>query len=73
MHVIYSFSDRRYAEIKINKMATPFAIPTGPPGDTAELEFISALHQTDPTCIRKDGSIKGKSASEKNHNVMSFM
>jgi hypothetical protein len=31
----------------------------GAAGDVKELEYISALHQTDPTEVRKDGSIKG--------------
>ena len=42
-------------------MAKKFNCPVGPLADTAELEYISALHQSsDPTSVRVNGSIIGK-------------
>jgi hypothetical protein len=37
----------------------PFELLVGAPGDVKELEYISSLHQTDVTEVRKDASIKG--------------
>jgi hypothetical protein len=39
--------------------ASSFEQLVGAAGDVKELEYISALHQTDPREVRKDGSIKG--------------
>lgn len=41
----------------------PFDQLIGAPGDVMELEYISALHQTDVNEVRKDGSIRGKPTS----------
>ena len=40
-------------------MLAAFEKLVGAAGDVRELEYISALHQTDPTEVRKDASIKG--------------
>ena len=42
-----------------SQMTIGFLRPVGAAGDVKELEYISALHQTDPE-IRTDGSIKGE-------------
>jgi hypothetical protein len=36
-----------------------FQRPTGASADVSELEFVSALHQTDMAGVRPDGSIQG--------------
>jgi hypothetical protein len=36
-----------------------FDRPVGALADVKELEYISALHQTDASGVREDGSIKG--------------
>ena len=41
-------------------MSFKFQRPVGAAADVKELEYICALHQTDPTKIRQDGSIYGK-------------
>ena len=41
-------------------MAIYFDRPSGAASDVKELEYISALHQSDLSGIRKDGSIKGE-------------
>lgn len=38
-------------------MSFKFQRPVGAAADVKELEYICALHQTDPTKIRQDGSI----------------
>jgi hypothetical protein len=38
----------------------PFDMLVGAAGDVKELEYISALHQTYLTEVRKDCSIRGK-------------
>ena len=40
-------------------MLIKFEQPIGPVGDVNELEYISALHQSDKTEIRRDASIRG--------------
>lgn len=40
-------------------MTLRFDRPVGVSGDVKELEYISALHQTDLSCMRTDGSIRG--------------
>ena len=40
-------------------MADTFSRPTGAHADVAELEYLSALHQSSPDGIRSDGSIGG--------------
>jgi hypothetical protein len=40
-------------------MTLRFDRPVGTAGDVKELEYISALHQTDLKCMRTDGSIRG--------------
>lgn len=40
----------------------------GAAGDVKELEYISALHQTNPREVRRDGSIKGAFARERHDN-----
>lgn len=42
-------------------MAIGFRRPIGSPADVKELEYISALHQTDLQEVRSDGSIDGES------------
>jgi hypothetical protein len=32
----------------------------GAAADVSELDYVSALHQTDPSGVRTDGSIRGK-------------
>lgn len=42
-------------------MSFEFERPIGAPADLAELDYVSALHQTDVQGgIRKDGSIQGE-------------
>ena len=41
-------------------MLAKFERLVGAAGDVKELEYISALHQTDTDEVRKDASIKGK-------------
>jgi hypothetical protein len=41
-------------------MTILFDRPVGASADVKELEYISALHQTDPAGVREDGSIMGK-------------
>jgi len=41
-------------------MLIKFEQPIGAVADVNELEYISALHQSDKTDIRRDGSIRGK-------------
>lgn len=38
----------------------PFDMLVGAAGDVKELEYISALHQTDLDRVRKDASIRGE-------------
>jgi hypothetical protein len=40
-------------------MTIVFDRNVGAAADVKELEYISALHQTDPSGVRTDGSIKG--------------
>jgi len=40
-------------------MVAQFEQLIGAAGDVRELEYISALHQTDMSQVRKDASIKG--------------
>jgi hypothetical protein len=39
-----------------------FDRPVGALADVKELEYMSALHQTDASGVREDGSIKGEDA-----------
>ena len=41
-------------------MSIAFEKPIGAVADVKELEYVSALHQTDKDGVRVDGSIKGK-------------
>ena len=46
-------------------MPLAFDLPLGAAADVVELEYVSALHQTDViNGVRKDGSIQGKSTGE---------
>ena len=48
---------------RARKMGFGFERPIGSTGDVLELEYVSALLQTDPFHLRKDGSIRGKARS----------
>jgi hypothetical protein len=41
-------------------MTIVFDRRVGAAADVRELKYISALHQTDPSGVRTDGSIKGR-------------
>lgn len=45
-------------------MTIGFDRPSGAAADVKELEYVSAIHQTDLKELRKDGSITGEQAKE---------
>lgn len=46
-------------------MLIKFEKPAGPVADVNELEYVSALHQSDKNEIRRDGSIRGEREYQK--------
>lgn len=45
---------------KKTTMAIGFLRPVGASSDVKELEYVSAIHQTDLKGVRADGSIRGE-------------
>jgi acetone carboxylase gamma subunit len=52
-------------------MSAPFEQLVGAAGDVRELEYISALHQTDTDQVRNDASIKG--TCERAHSFIAMV
>jgi hypothetical protein len=55
-----SSSQAHYYFLHTTAMSFSFKRPVGAIADTTELEYVSALHQTNVEGIRKDGSIQGE-------------